>query len=196
MRLAGLGFRLGREYQPGRRPSYGGNAAPLNAPSRCPVARAINSCLRTGAQPKEAQFSNCRTGVRRLRDQRQPRPADWTDDEGLEHSVASDRAACGELSRIRKGSLPSWATVGRADHPSGQARATGTMPPGFCGGKHWKSQTTQPLSPARNRRGIPCEGYRLNRSIEFMKTSTKVHRNLQRPAVPPTSTTTPMSPSV
>ena len=181
MRLAGLGFRLGRECQPGQRPSYGGNAAPLNAPSRCPVARAINSY--------------CRTGVRRARDQRQPRPADWPDDEGLEHSVASDRAACGELSRIRKGSLPSWATVGRANHPSGQARATGTMPPGFCGGKHWKSQTTQPLSPARNRRGIPCEGYRLNRSIEFMKTSTKVHRNLHRPAVPPTSTTAPMSPS-
>ena len=66
-----------------------------------------------------------------------PRPPDWTEDEGLEHSVASARAACGEQSQIRSGSVPSWATLGRANHPSGRARATGTMPPGFYGGKPW-----------------------------------------------------------
>ncbi len=75
-----------------------------------------------------------------------PRPEDWTEDGGLEHSAGSARAASGEQSQIRSGSIPSWETFGRANHPSGQPGQQGACPQDFYGGKPRKSQITQLLS--------------------------------------------------
>ena len=124
-----------------------------------------------------------------------PRPPDWTEDEGPA-STPSLRPALPAESNLKSAAaaFPRRRPWGERIIPRVEPRATGTMPPGFYGGKHWKSQTTQPLSPARNQGGIPCEGNRPDRSIEFIETSTKVHKT--RPAIcrasrAPTSTTAP-----
>ena len=176
------------------------NEAPLNSPRGRSVQLARWPERSTGVQqpeptPPAGRVSNGRgTNVK-------PRPPDWTEDEGLKHSVASARAACGEQSRIRSGSLPSWATVGKSESSLGSSPGNRDHAPRFL----WRETLEKPdnatiitgLKPG----WYPLRGVnRPDRSIEFIETSTKVHKT--RPAIcrasraPTTSTTAPTSPSV
>ena len=136
------GFRPGRECQPLQPPQrWWETKRCLNAPFPPPVAGAINSGYRTGVRLKERStptaglVSNDRgTNVK-------PRPEDWTEDGGLEHSAGSTRAASGEQSQIRSGSIPSWATLPESEsNPSGHTRATGIVPPRFL----WRETSEKP----------------------------------------------------
>ncbi len=82
-----------------------------------------------------------------------PRPEDWTEDGGLEHSAGSARAACGEQSQIRSGSIPSWATFGRANqslwsNPGNRERAPKISMAGNLG----KARQHSHYQPARLRK--------------------------------------------
>ena len=82
-----------------------------------------------------------------------PRPPDWTEDRGLEHSAGSARAACGEQSQIRSGSIPSWATFGRANqslwsNPGNRERAPKISMAGNLG----KARQRNHYQPARRRK--------------------------------------------
>ena len=90
-----------------------------------PAGEAINSNHRTGAR-REKDLRHTPTAGRgpRTKDLRQTssfRPV------LLAESYVKSAAAA----------IPSWETFQRANHPSGQTRATGIAPPGFYGRKPW-----------------------------------------------------------
>ena len=101
-----LGFRLDRECQRHRLPS--------DLQERRAAKRSFPG---SGSRKNQLQLTE-RVSAGRGTNVK-PRPEDWTEDGGLEHSAGSARAACGEQSQIRSGSIPSWATFGRANQSLG-----------------------------------------------------------------------------
>lgn len=88
-------------------------------------------------------------GVQRARDQRQT-PTGGLDRGRRDSSTPPGpaRAACGEQSQIRVGSIPSWGPSGERIIPTVRPGQQGPCPRDFYGGKPRKIQTTQLLSTA------------------------------------------------
>ncbi len=110
------------------------------APQRCRKRSAAKRSVSNAQQLKRSTPTAGRVSKDRGTNVK-PRPPDWTEDGGLEHSAGSARAASGEQSQIRSGSIPSWATLPESEsNPSGHARATGTVPPRFL----WRETSEKP----------------------------------------------------
>ena len=133
---AGMLNRSGRKTHSDR---LGEDEAQKALHPQSPAGEAINFSRQTGVQ-REKDLRQTPTAGRgpRTKDLRQTpsfRPV------LLAESYVKSAAAA----------VPSWETFQRANHPSGQTRATGIAPPGFYGRKPWlKAKQCNHYYPTRN----------------------------------------------
>ncbi len=76
--------------------------------------------------------------------------------------------------RLNPSDRPTWEIVrGAKLNPRRNIPDSEMESPGFYGGKHWKSLTVQPVSPAANPNGRPSASHHPKCSLSFNKTRTK-----------------------
>ena len=129
------------------RPTCGGRGSTLRP--RSPADEAINPNHQTIAQRKERSTPTVRrvsSGGRACHSSRQT----WTGDEGPASTPSSQPVLPAKGLSLRLGSIPSWATAWRANHPRGQPVRQGSRTRVSVAGNPGKSLTTHQLSPLRN----------------------------------------------
>jgi len=107
----------------------------------CPAIQRDQLRTAEGAR-RERDLNTPATGLPNGRRAYHSNPLDWTGDEGLHQLRLVRSALLAESSRqIRSGSIPSWGPLGERIILTVRPGLEGA-PPGFYGGKSWKSQIT------------------------------------------------------
>ena len=146
-------FQRARRSTPTAEPMSHGRSDQLQATRPCPAGEGISSNRQTSVQRRKRSTPNRRTGVLRMKDQRQLQPPDVGRERRAYHSAAA------AFPRGRPG---------ESESSSGHARATGTMHPGFYGRKPWKKPNSTLIiaAPGAAKEGLqrPFQRFRQNRS--------------------------------